>query len=132
MSDNTSILVPAGTSGVTAFRFVKSGTAGVADEAQDVAPTVVIMGVCYTTAASGEEVSVVTSGYCDVHFAEAVAPGAKITNNNKGKAVEATAIASDLIFGEYAPLPVSGTRPNSSADGIGRILLYANKLTVAI
>lgn len=134
MAENQSILAIAGAAGTTAFTFVATGAAGVADVSSSVAPTLVgCMGVAYTTSAAGKEVNVVVSGFCDVECAAVLPPGASVTNDATGKAVAAVGGATnDIIYGEYAPLPVSGVRPSSVSGERIRILLYQNKLTAAV
>ena len=64
--------------------------------------------------------------------AAAVAPGTQVTSDANGKAVAAAVQVppSELILGEYSPLPVDGTSSNSTSGARGRILLYDNKAMI--
>lgn len=129
MSNNRSVLGKAGASTVTIYRLCKRN-ALVIDPAA--AGTDEVLGVAGETATTGKQLSIIVEGLCEVDFAEAVAPGTKLSSDANGKAVAATALGGDLIVGEYCPEPVNGAAANSAIGQRGRILLYANKMTVKV
>ena len=129
MSNYRSVLGKAGASTVTIYRLCKRN-ALVIDQAA--AGTDEVLGVAGETATTGKQLSIIVEGLCEVDFAEAVAPGSKLTSDANGKAVAAQAATSDLIIGEYCPEPVNGAVANSAIGQRGRILLYGNKMTVKV
>lgn len=129
-SENRSTIGKAGLATVNAYRFCK-WNASVIDQAS--AATDAVLGVAAETAATGKQLAVVVSGFVEVDFAAAVAPGTQVTSDGSGKAVAAAVAAptpNELILGEYCPLPVDGTSSNSTSGARGRILLYDNKAMI--
>ena len=131
MAENWSTMQIAAIGGATQFRFVTADS-GVGNTGQvtDTTAGAVALGVAMNTAAAGAEVSVVVAGFCEVDCAEALVGGDLVASDGTGNAV--IAATNDNILGEYAPLPLSGDIPDAVSGDRVRILLYANKMTLAL
>jgi nitrous oxidase accessory protein NosD len=120
----SSIWVRAGGT-LTEFSFVKNSSGAVVLQGTDTGKDTI--GVCQTSAVSGDMVEVVVEGWTSVKSGAAVTAGVSVMTNSSGLAIDHSG-ATKAPLGMYLPEGNDGAAmANGGSGDIIRILLYSNK-----